>query len=161
MDTTSYIGRVGRVGAVLALGVATAEVLIMISPFADLFFASLRYEPLLGVLSQSRLTFWLDGFFLNHAVVTASPVLEAQRRVGRYLFALGIWGFVLCAVQVYGNKLLRRGIARWFLYRVVRHPQYLCLAVAGWGLLTIWPRDWAETWAIIQALLAESAVQRK
>jgi protein-S-isoprenylcysteine O-methyltransferase Ste14 len=137
MGTTSYLG---RVGAVLALWVAAAEILIMISPFAGLFFTSLRYEPLLGVLSQSRMTFWLDGFFLNHAVVTSSPVLEAQRRVGRYLFALGIWGFVLCALQVYGNKICRRGIARGLLYRFVRHPQYLCLALAGWGLLAIWPR---------------------
>jgi protein-S-isoprenylcysteine O-methyltransferase Ste14 len=137
MGTTSYLG---RVGAVLALWVAAAEILIMISPFAGLFFTSLGYEPLLGVLSQSRLTFWLDGFFLNHAVVTNSPVLESHRWAGRYLFALGIWGFVLCALQVYGHKVLRRGIARGLLYRLVRHPQYLCLALAGWGLLTIWPR---------------------
>lgn len=137
MGITSQIG---RYGVVIALGVAAAEVLIMISPFAGLFFTSLGYEPLLGVLSQSGLTFWLDGFFLNHAVVTTSPVLEVQREAGRYLFALGIWGFVLCAVQVYGKKIFRLGIARGLLYRVVRHPQYLCLAIAGWGLLTIWPR---------------------
>ncbi len=137
MGTMSYIS---RLGAVMVLGVAAAELLIMISPFAGLFFTSLRFESLLGVLSQSRLTFWLDGFFLNHAVLTTSPVLEGQRWLGRYLFALGIWGFVLCALQVYGNKIFRRGIARGLLYRVVRHPQYLCLAVAGWGLLTIWPR---------------------
>jgi protein-S-isoprenylcysteine O-methyltransferase Ste14 len=112
----------------------------MISPFAGLFFTSLRYESLLGVLSHSGLTAWLDGFFLNHSVVTTSPVLEGQRWIGRYLFALGIWGFVLCAFQVYGNKIFRRGIARGLLYRFVRHPQYLCLAVAGWGLLTKWPR---------------------
>ena len=137
MGKMSYIG---RLGAVMVLGVAAAELLIMISPFAGLFFTSLRFESLLGVLSQSRLTFWLDGFFLNHAVLTTSPVLEGQRWLGRYLFALGIWGFVLCALQVYGNKIFRRGIASGLLYRVVRHPQYLCLAVAGWGLLTIWPR---------------------
>jgi protein-S-isoprenylcysteine O-methyltransferase Ste14 len=112
----------------------------MISPFAGLFFASLRYESLLGVLSRSGLTAWLDGFFLNHSVVTTSPVLEGQRWFGRYLFAFGIWGFVICALQVYGNKIFRRGIARGLLYRFVRHPQYLCLAVAGWGLLTKWPR---------------------
>jgi len=69
-----------------------------------------------------------------------SPLLEGQRWIGRYLFALGIWGFVISAFQVYGNKIFRRGIARGLLYRFVRHPQYLCLAVAGWGLLTKWPR---------------------
>ena len=137
MGMTSQLG---RFGAVMVLGVAAAEVLIMISPFAGLFFTSLRYEPLLGVLSQSRLTFWLDGFFLNHAVVTTSSVLETQRATGRYLFAVGIWGFVLCAIQVYGKKIFRRGIASGLLYRFVRHPQYFSLALAGWGLLTIWPR---------------------
>lgn len=137
MSATSHIG---RLGAILVLGIAAAELLIMISPFAGLFFTSLRYESLLGILSQSRLTAWLDGFFLNHSVVTMSPVLEGQRWIGRYLFALGIWGFVISAFQVYGNKIFRRGIARGLLYRFVRHPQYLCLAVAGWGLLTKWPR---------------------
>jgi protein-S-isoprenylcysteine O-methyltransferase Ste14 len=137
MSVTSHIG---RLGAILVLGIAAAELLIMISPFAGLFFASLRYESLLGVLSRSGLTAWLDGFFLNHSVVTTSPVLEGQRWVGRYLFALGIWGFVISALQVYGNKIFRRGVAHGLLYRFVRHPQYLCLAIAGWGLLTKWPR---------------------
>ena len=137
MSTTSHIS---RFGALLILGIAAAELLIMVSPFAGLFFTSLKYESLLGVLSGSRLTAWLDGFFLNHSVVTTSPVLEGQRLIGRYLFALGIWGFLISAFQVYGNKIFRRGIARGLLYSYVRHPQYLCLAVAGWGLLTIWPR---------------------
>lgn len=60
MSATSHIG---RLGAILVLGIAGAELLIMISPFAGLFFTSLRYESLLGILSQSRLTAWLDGFF--------------------------------------------------------------------------------------------------
>lgn len=137
MSATSHIS---RLGAILVLGIAAAEVLIMISPFAGLFFTSLRYESLLGVLSQSRLTAWLDGFFLNHSVMTTSPLLEGQRWIGRYLFALGLWGFVISALQVYGKKIFRRGIASGLLYRFVRHPQYLCLAVAGWGLLTKWPR---------------------
>lgn len=137
MSATSHIG---RLGAILVLGIAALELLIMVSPFAGLFFTSLRYESVLGVLSQSGLTAWLDGFFLNHSVTTTSIVLEGQRWIGRWLFALGIWGFVICALQVYGNKIFRRGIARGLLYRFVRHPQYLCLAVAGWGLLTKWPR---------------------
>ena len=136
----SATSRIGRLGAILVLGIAALEILIMISPFAGFFYTSLRYESLLGILSQSRFTAWLDGFFLNHSVVTTSSVLEWQRWIGSYLFALGIWGFVISALQVYGNKIFRRGIARGLLYRYVRHPQYLCLAVAGWGLLTKWPR---------------------
>lgn len=130
----------GRLGALVVLGIAAAEVLIMISPFAGFFYASLQFEPVLGFLSTSPLTAWLDGFFLNHAVVTRSLVLEWQRNVGLGLIVVGLAGFVLSAVQVYGNKLRKRGVAKGFLYRFVRHPQYLCLGVAGWGLLTMWPR---------------------
>ncbi|MFQ5744535.1 MAG: methyltransferase family protein [Acidobacteriota bacterium] len=130
----------GRWGVVLLLGLGACEVLIMISPFAGFFYASLHFQPLLGFLSNSSLTAWLDGFFLNHSVVTTSRLLEWQRQIGLYLFALGGWGFLISAAQVYGNKLLRRGVATGFLYRISRHPQYLGLGVAGWGLLTIWPR---------------------
>ena len=35
---------------------------------------------------------------------------------------------------------MKRGVAKGFLYRFVRHPQYRCLEIAGVGLLTIWPR---------------------
>ncbi len=133
-------GQIGRFGVLAVLGVAAAEVLIMISPFATFFYASVHFESFLGLFSKSALTAWLDGFFLNHSVVTTSSFLEWQRRIGRYLFALGLWGFFISAYQVYCNKLTRRGVAKGFLYRFVRHPQYLCLAIAGWGLLTIWPR---------------------
>lgn len=112
----------------------------MITPFAGFFYASLQFAPLLGFLSESPLTAWLDGFFLNHAVVTTSLLLEWQRTVGVVLFVLGLAGFFLSAVQVYGNKVRKRGMATGLLYRFVRHPQYLCLGIAGWGLLTMWPR---------------------
>ena len=112
----------------------------MISPFAGFFYASVRFEPLLEFLSASPLTAWLDGFFLNHSVVTSSTFIEGQRKVGRYIFAVGMWGFFISALQVYGNKILNRGMATRFLYRISMHPQYLCLGIAGWGLLTIWPR---------------------
>jgi protein-S-isoprenylcysteine O-methyltransferase Ste14 len=133
-------GQFGRWGVLAVLGIGAAEVLIMISPFAGFFYAGVQFEPFLGFLSKSPLTAWLDGFFLNHSVVTSSWILETQRALGLYLFALGLWGFLISAGQVYGNKLLRRGVATGFLYRFSRHPQYLSLGVAGLGLLTIWPR---------------------
>lgn len=132
--------QLGRLGVLVVFGVAAAEVLIMISPFAGFFYASLRFEPLLGVLSRSRPTAWLDGFFLNHAVITTSYLLEWHRRAGLVLIVLGLAGFLLSAGQVYGNKIRKRGVAAGGLYRFVRHPQYLCLGIAGWGLLTMWPR---------------------
>ena len=113
---------------------------MMISPFAGFFYASFRFEPLLGFLSATPTTAWLDGFFLNHSVVTHSYLLEAQREIGSFIFALGLWGFLVSAFQVYYNKIRGRGVASGLLYRISRHPQYLSLGVAGWGLLTIWPR---------------------
>jgi protein-S-isoprenylcysteine O-methyltransferase Ste14 len=135
-----FSGQTGRLGALAVLAVAAAEVLIMISPFAGFFYASLQFGPLLGFLSESPLTAWLDGFFLNHAVVTTSLLLEWQRKVGVVLIVLGLAGFFLSAFQVYGNKIAKRAVATGLLYRFVRHPQYLCLGIAGWGLLTMWPR---------------------
>jgi protein-S-isoprenylcysteine O-methyltransferase Ste14 len=134
------IPQLGRLAALAVFGIAAAEVLIMISPFAGFFYASLRFEPILGLLSASPLTAWLDGFFLNHAVVTTSLPLELHRKAGLVVLVVGVAGFAISAVQVYGNKLLGRGVARGLLYRFVRHPQYLCLGLAGWGLLTLWPR---------------------
>lgn len=121
-------------------GLAALEVVIMISPFAGFFYASLQFASVLAFLSASPLTAWLDGFFLNHATVTTSRLLEWHRILGVGLLVAGLAGFVVSAVQVYGNKLTRRGVATGLLYRFVRHPQYLCLGVAGWGLLTQWPR---------------------
>ena len=130
----------GRLGVLIVLGIGAAEVLIMISPFAGFFYTTVNFDPFLGVLSSSFATAWLDGFFLNHSVVTRSALLEWNRTIGGALFTLGLWGFIISAAQVYGNKLRKRGVARGLLYRYVRHPQYLSLIVAGWGLLTIWPR---------------------
>ncbi len=123
----------------IALGLLVAlEAVIMISPFAGYFYSFFR--PFLDIYSQWEVTSWLDGFFLNHALVSTSSVLEWQREIGRFLFVAGICGFLISFVEVYARKILRRGVARFGLYTLVRHPQYLSLAVVGWGLLTIWPR---------------------
>lgn len=132
--------QLGRAGALLVFGIAALEVVIMISPFAGFFYASLQFESVLGFLSTSPLTAWLDGFFLNHAVVTTSRLLEWHRKLGIGLLVAGLAGFLVSAAQVYANKITGRSVAKGLLYRFVRHPQYLCLGVAGWGLLTVWPR---------------------
>ena len=149
--------------SVIALGLlASFEVIIMITPFAGYFYSFFR--PFLNMFSQWGATAWLDGFFLNHALVSSSPALEWQREIGRYLFVAGILGFLISFIEVYGRKILRRGVARFGLYALVRHPQYLSLAVAGWGLLTMWPRFFLlvlyVTMLFIYFLLADLEEQR-
>lgn len=120
-------------------GLVMIEVLVMISPFAFYWYS--LYTPTLQTLHRWRATAWLEAFFLPHSVITTSPLLEFLRWwIGTYAFSLGILGFFFCAAQVYGAKLLRRGMVRSWIYSRIRHPQYLSLAIAGFGLLTFWPR---------------------
>ncbi len=120
-------------------GLVMIEVIIMISPFAFYWYSV--YAPTLQKLHYWRATAWMEAFFLPHSVITTSPSLEFLRwRVGTYAFSLGILAFLFCAVQIYGAKLLRRGPVHSWIYARIRHPQYLSLAVAGFGLLTMWPR---------------------
>jgi protein-S-isoprenylcysteine O-methyltransferase Ste14 len=114
------------------------EIIIMISPFAAYFYAG--YGPLLNTLYAFPATAWLTGFFLPHAVVSKSSVLNFVNGLGRTLFSLGMLAFLIGAFQVYSAKLRRKGVVTGILYRWIRHPQYLFLAIAGLGLLLFWPR---------------------
>jgi protein-S-isoprenylcysteine O-methyltransferase Ste14 len=120
-------------------GLVMIEVVIMISPFAFYWYS--LYAPTLQSLHRWRATAWMEAFFLPHSVITTSPVLEFLRwGIGPWALSLGLLGFVVCAAQVYGSKLLKRGMVHSWIYSRIRHPQYLCLAIAGFGLLTVWPR---------------------
>jgi protein-S-isoprenylcysteine O-methyltransferase Ste14 len=120
-------------------GLVMFEVIIMISPFAFYFYAA--YGPTLKWLNHSRVSAWLTGFLLPHAVFTTSPFLEFLRwDLGRYAFGLGLLGFFLFAVQIYGSRLLGRKVVTSGAYRYIRHPQYLCLSISAFGLFTMWPR---------------------
>ena len=114
------------------------EILFMISPFA-LYFYSL-YGPTLNLLHLSPWTSWLTGFFLPHFSVTSSPLLGYAKAVAGTLILVGVIGFAIAFVQVYWAKLLRKGAVTSGFYRVVRHPQYVALAVLGLGTLLLWPR---------------------
>jgi protein-S-isoprenylcysteine O-methyltransferase Ste14 len=114
------------------------EIAIMISPFAGYFYAG--YGPLLDFLYGIKTTAWLTGFFLPHAVAAKNNSLNFLNALGRSLFSFGLIAFLVGAVQVYSAKFRRKGIVSSMLYRWVRHPQYLFLAISGLGLLLFWPR---------------------
>jgi protein-S-isoprenylcysteine O-methyltransferase Ste14 len=125
-------------GAIVLSFVVALEIVIMISPFALFFYAV--FNPVLLALDRSPATRWLTAFFLPHMVISPDPILRAVRVLGSVAFVVGGAVFLACAVQVYAGKLLRTGPATRGLYAVIRHPQYLALAVSGFGLAILWPR---------------------
>jgi protein-S-isoprenylcysteine O-methyltransferase Ste14 len=114
------------------------EILFMISP-AALFFYSV-YGPVLGFLNGAAATAWLTQFFLPHIAATGNPALDHAHLAGGLLIVLGLIVFLAGAVPLYWSKLRRRGAVTGGLYRLVRHPQYVGLAVMGLGTLLLWPR---------------------
>ncbi|CAB1078988.1 hypothetical protein D1AOALGA4SA_6706 [Olavius algarvensis Delta 1 endosymbiont] len=131
-------GKIVRSSVIIFYLLIGLEIIIMISPFAAYFYAG--YGPLLDTLYAFPATAWLTGFFLPHAVVSKSDMLNFINGFGRSLFSLGMLAFIIGAFQIYAAKIRRRGVVTGTLYRWIRHPQYLFLAIAGLGLLLFWPR---------------------
>src|SRR5438132_2783120 len=89
-----------------------------------------------------RLAYEAADCGLLSADLAALPHLSTEilPSIGGLIFLLGLVGFVLSAFQLYYAKFRRRGVVRSGFYKRIRHPQYLFLAVAGLGLLILWPR---------------------
>jgi protein-S-isoprenylcysteine O-methyltransferase Ste14 len=90
--------------------------------------------PLLSAPSNTPTAAWLPAFFLPHLATEIIP------SVGGLIFFIGLIEFFVGAFQIYYAKFRRRGVVRRGLYARVRHPQYSFLALAGLGLLIVWPR---------------------
>src|SRR5262245_10723548 len=114
------------------------EILFMISPFALYYYAA--YGPSLNAFHRSPWTSCLTDFLLPHFSYTSSPVLNALVDLGGPLIATGVVLFALGFVQVYGAKIRGLGLVTGGLYRVARHPQYVGLALVGFGAFLVWPR---------------------
>lgn len=122
----------------LVYAVIVFEILYMISPFALHFYSV--YGPALNALHRSPATSWLTGFFLPHVSHTSSVLLGALHEIGRPILLVGMILFAIAFVQIYWAKFTKRGAVTGGLYRFTRHPQYIALAIAGFGLVLIWPR---------------------
>ena len=114
------------------------EFLFMITPFALYFYSAFR--PAIHWLNSNPYTSWLTAFFLPHFAQTDSLLLNGLRTAGWCLALLGLAVFLVSAAQLYTSQLMRKGAVTGLLYRYVRHPQYLGLAVLGLGVTLIWPR---------------------
>ena len=86
------------------------------------------------------MTRWLTAFFLPHMIVPPNEALTVVRILGSVFFVGGMLTFLVCAIQVYMGKLLKKGVATKGLYTIIRHPQYLGLGFAALGLAIMWPR---------------------
>ena len=113
------------------------EIIIMISPFA-LYFYSV-YAPILKFLNASPLLSWTTEFFLPHMIFPDDPVIIGIS----YLQVCLVGGLVLffsAAIPLYWGRFTGKGVVRSSFYGKIRHPQYLFLAISGFGLLLYWPR---------------------
>jgi protein-S-isoprenylcysteine O-methyltransferase Ste14 len=134
----SLAKRIAAAGGILFFFVMAFEVMIMISPFAFFFYSV--FSPVFNFLGAHTYTRWATLFFLPHMILPPTLFLQSVRVAGSVLFLLGLAAFTVCALQVYLGKIFTWGIADKGLYRSIRHPQYLALALWGIGMAILWPR---------------------
>ena len=108
LDSDHTFAKRATAGSVILLSFIVAfEIVIMISPFALLFYSV--FNPFLLALNQSALTRWLTAFFLPHMIVPPNEILRSIRILGSVFFVAGMVVFFICAAQVYSGKLLKKG----------------------------------------------------
>jgi len=129
--------RVLLLATAAAYSLIALEVLFMITPFALYFYGV--YGPILEWLSANRTTAWATEFFLPHMVFINDPLLNTLAYL-QCLFVIGLVMFFLAAVPLYYGRLTGKGVVTFGPYARLRHPQYLALAISGFGLLLYWPR---------------------
>jgi len=122
---------------IMAYCLIGVEIIIMISPFA-LYFYSV-YGPVLQVLAASPLTSWSTEFFLPHLVFPDDPLIRAISLL-QVLMIVGLLLFALAAIPLYYGRFAGKGVVARSFYGKIRHPQYLFLAISGFGLMLYWPR---------------------
>lgn len=121
----------------LAYVLIALEVLFMVTPFALYFYGV--YGPVLELLESHRATAWTVDFFLPHMVFVDNALLNGLAYL-QILFIAGMVLFFLAAAPLYYGRWTGKGVVSFGLYGKMRHPQYLFLAISGFGLLLYWPR---------------------
>lgn len=113
------------------------EIVIMISPFAVYFYAV--YGPILDFFAAHPLLSWTTEFFLPHMVFVDDPLILGISYL-QVLLVVGLLLFFSAAVPLYYGRFTKKGVVQMSFYSKIRHPQYLFLAISGFGLLLYWPR---------------------
>jgi protein-S-isoprenylcysteine O-methyltransferase Ste14 len=53
---------------------------------------------------------------------------------------IGLVLFLSAAIPLYWGRFTNKGVVQISFYSRIRHPQYLFLAMSGFGLMLYWPR---------------------
>jgi protein-S-isoprenylcysteine O-methyltransferase Ste14 len=115
------------------------EFFYMATPFAVYFYGV--YGPGLNFVQDFAALNWIARFFMPHiARETASPLINYHEYFGMVLFIGGLLVFLAGVLQIYIGKLRGRAEVITWLYKYVRHPQYLALMISGLGMVIVWPR---------------------
>ncbi len=114
------------------------EILFMVSPFAAYYYSI--YATPLNALQESPHTVWLTMYLLPHFTYTDSWLANGLILISWPLILLGIVLFIVGFCQIYWSKFTGKGAVEGGLYRFIRHPQYVALAIIGLGTSLYWSR---------------------
>ncbi|MDZ7685945.1 MAG: isoprenylcysteine carboxylmethyltransferase family protein [Gammaproteobacteria bacterium] len=110
----------------------------MISPFALYYYSA--YGVPLNALAAQPSTSWLVQHILPHFATHDSTLGHVLIAISWPLVFVGLVLFVIGFVQIYWAKFTGKGAVAIGLYRWVRHPQYIALALVGLGATLFWSR---------------------
>ena len=136
--TTVTGQRAAKTSAWLLYTLIVLEILFMVSPFAAYYYSI--YATPLNVLQDSPHTAWLTMYLLPHFTYTESWLANGLILIRWPMILLGIVLFFVGFCQIYWSKFTAKGAVEGGLYRYIRHPQYVALAIIGLGTSLYWSR---------------------
>ncbi len=119
-------------------GIIVFEILFMISPFAFYYYSA--YAMPLNWLAAQPATAWLVQHILPHFAYHNSTWAKAMLVVAWPVIFVGLVMFIIAFAQIYWAKFTGKGAVSVGLYRSIRHPQYVALAIIGLGTTMYWSR---------------------
>ena len=130
--------RAAKTSAWLLYTLIVLEILFMVSPFAAYYYSI--YATPLNLLQETPQTAWLTMYLLPHFTYSDSALANGLVLISWPLIFLGAAIFVVGFGQIYWSKFTGKGAVESGLYRYIRHPQYLALAIVGLGASLYWSR---------------------
>ncbi len=136
--TVSGTDRAIQTSAWVLYTLIVLEILFMVSPFAAYYYSI--YATPLNALQDSPYTAWLTMYLLPHFSYSRCWLANGLLLLSWPLMLLGLLMFLVGFCQIYWAKLTGGGAVEGGLYRYIRHPQYLALAIVGLGASLYWSR---------------------